>query len=181
MPDEGIYAWGTAWEHFQKRLNEIGEMIDKGTCPYATLVLDSLTTWGNIALDYVLKNSGHKASDPVDPGRWGMQMGLMETVIDQLTAWPLNLVVLAHIQRDTNMVTQNVEHLPLITGKLAGKIGVYFTDVVYTDIKGEGANAKFIMHTEKSAMRRQSKSQSGIPTGTETKFSELKKYVRMVE
>lgn len=178
MPDQGIYQFGTAWEKLLVKLNDLGEMIDKGTCPYKTICIDSLTTLANICLNYVLVNSKKfNPKDPIDPGQWGMQMRLLETLMDQLTAWPVNLYVTAHIQRDTNTVTQNVEHLPLVTGKLAGKISLYFGDVWFSDIKGEGSQAKFMLHTQKSAMRRQAKSRNGVPTDIEFTWSSLAPYV----
>lgn len=174
-PEKGIYQYGKAWPAFIEKLNEIGDLIDKGTCPYETLVVDSLTTMGNVALNYVLdaaaKASRYKDTDPVDQGLWGAQSRLLETVMDQLTAWDISLIVTAHIQRDTNTVTMNVEKLPLTTGKFAGKVGVYFDDVWYMEPDGDG----FKIITKQDKMLRQAKSRYNLPSGTPIEWAKIKK------
>lgn len=180
-PEKGLYEWGSAYPAFLKKLNEIGAQMDAGTCPYQTLVMDSLTTFGNIVLNHVLREAAkanrYKHGDSVDPGLWGQQMGMMETVMDQLTSWDIIKVVTAHIQRDTNTVTQNVEKLPLTTGKFAGKVGIYFDDVWYTEAKGHGAEAKIVLKTAPSSMLRQAKSRYNIPEDTELSWKNVSKFL----
>lgn len=166
-PEKGIYEWGRGWPAFIKKLNEIGAMMDTGTCPYKTLVADSLTMMGNLALNYVLReakaNNRYKKDDPVDQGLWGQQSRLLETTMDQLTAWDIVRIVTAHIQKDTNTVTMNVEKLPLTTGKFAGKVGAYFDEVWYIEPKGE----KLVLKTKHNATMRQAKSRYNVSDETE--------------
>jgi len=164
-PDEGIYRYGEAWPAFVKRLNKIGRDIDKGTWT-RPIGLDSLTTMANSAMAYVLNSTGHTGNPQLQ--HWGSQMNLLETVMDQLNSWPVPLFVTAHIQRNTNDLTQVVEYLPLVTGKLAGKISLYFDEVYYAEVKGRGKDKEFYLLTESDAMHKQAKTRYGVPSGTET-------------
>jgi hypothetical protein len=176
-PELGIYPYGTGWSAFIKRLNEIGQQIEDGECPFQTLVFDSLTFAGNLALNYVKKETNFNHKDPVDQGRWGMQSGLLETVLDQLTSWPVIKVCVCHIQRDTNQVTQSMEKLPLLTGKFAAKAPGYFSEVYFTDVESKGANGeqKFVLRTKQTTVLKCAKSPLGVPDGSETAWSSVEK------
>lgn len=174
-PAKGIYEWGRGWPAFIKKLNEIGATLDDGKCPYKTLVPDSLTMMGNLALNYVLReakaNGRYKSGDPVDQGLWGQQSRLLETTMDQLTAWDIVRIVTAHVQRDTNTITQNIEKLPLTTGKFAGKVGAYFDEVWYIEAKAD----KLVIKTKHNAQMRQAKSRYFVPDESELDFVKLQK------
>lgn len=176
-PEKGIYSYGKAWPAFIKRLNEIGGQMDEGTCPYETLVLDSLTTLSNIAMNYVMASDNHTGNPQIQ--HWGSQMQLMEKVLDQFSSWPIIKVVTAHIQRNTNDITQVIEMLPLLTGKLAGKAALYFDDVYFTNPPKTDKSGKkiFTLTTESSAMMKQAKSRYGVPTGTETEWAAIKPFI----
>lgn len=176
-PDRGIYKYGGAWPAFIKQLNEIGQQMDDGTCPYETLALDSLTTLSNIAMNYVMASDNHTGNPQIQ--HWGSQMQLLERVMDQFSSWPIVKVVTAHIQRNTNDITQVIEMLPLVTGKLAGKVALYFDEVYFTnppksDNKG---NKLFTLTTESSAMMKQAKSRYGVPTGTKSEWAAVKPFI----
>src|SRR5688572_16160336 len=86
---KGFYEHGKAWPAFIKKLNEIGEKIDNGE--KIPLGLDSLTTMANCCMAYVLEQAGHIGAPQIQ--HWGAQIQLLESVMDQLTAWPVPLVV----------------------------------------------------------------------------------------
>lgn len=177
---EGIYRWGTAWPAFIQHLNQIGEDIDKGNCPYNALCFDSLSTLSNLAMNYVLQQDKVEVARGVPKvgiQHWGAQMQLLETVMDQLTSWPLIKVVTAHMQRNTNAVTEVVEWLPLITGKLAGKLGIYFDEVWYTQVTGVGEDREFTLQTESYGLVKQAKTRHGVPDGTETTWEAVAPYL----
>lgn len=171
-PEQGIYSYGKAWPAFIKRLNEIGKEMDDGVCKYQTLGLDSLTTLSNIAMNYVLASDGHTGNPQIQ--HWGSQMQLLEKVMDQFTSWPINKVVTAHIQRNTNDVTQVIEMLPLVTGKLAGKVALYFDEVYFATM---GKDSSFVLTTKSTAMMKQAKSRYGVPNGTPTEWAAIKPFI----
>lgn len=176
-PDIGIYPWGKAWPQFIKHLNDLGAEVESPESPYRAIGLDSLTTLSNICMNYVLKSDGHLGDSP-HIQHWGAQIQLMEMVMDQLSAWPVTIVMTAHVQRNTNQVTEVIEHLPLLTGKLAGKVGIYFDEVWYTQVKGRGDKKQFTLQTESYGLYKQAKTRHGVPDGTETEWEAVKQYFR---
>lgn len=184
-PSNGIYEWGTAYVHFLTQLNKVGDGIEElAKQGQIALGFDSLTSLGNIALNYVLKTHDHDSTKPIDQGLWGFQSRLLETVVDQLTAWPVIKVMTSHIQRDTNAITGNVEKLPLTTGKFAAKVSSFFDEVYYTDVVAAPAAAgqtakgqKFILHTQQAGIMKHAKSPFGVPEGTEASWQAVAPYI----
>ena len=175
MPDHGIYPYGRSWPEFIKRMNVIGQLIEKDEwlTPEGLprpLGLDSLTTMANSAMAYVMSNDAKHGGGAPQLQHWGAQMNLLETVMDQLNSWPVPIIVTAHIQRNTNDLTQTVEMLPLVTGKLAGKVSLYFDEVYYAQVTGTGDRKKFTLKTESDAMHKQAKTRYGVKEGTETSW-----------
>lgn len=177
-PDRGVYPWGTAWQKFIKKLNEIGKRIDEGE--RIPIGIDSLTTLSSICMNYVQKQDARRQSDVRRIQDWGAQIQLLEMVMDQLTSWPVPLIVTAHAQRNTNEVTQTTEILPLLTGKLAGKVGIYFDEVYYSTVKGKGDEKKFTLQTESSGLVKQVKTRYGVTDGTEASWKEVAKQIMPV-
>lgn len=184
---EGIYEWGTAWPAFIKHLNtniaEKLETLKEGeSLPFKLYGLDSLTTLAMICMNYVLKESGKTGKSQPEVQHWGMQLRLLEVVMDQLTALPVPLVVTAHIKRDNNLVTENTELLPLVGGQLSGKIGIYFDEVWYTERKSipakgtEPARIITTIKTDAVGLYKQAKSRHNIPSGTEARWSIVAPY-----
>lgn len=180
-PKMGLYEFGSAWPAFIKKLNEIGDLMDKGESPYKLLSFDSLTTLADICMNYVLKSDGHAGSPQIQ--HWGSQIQLLSGVMDQLTSWEVIKVVTAHIQRNTNDVTQVVEMLPLVTGKLAGKVSIYFDEVYFTSVTTKNVDrnkfpyGQFTLITGNNGMMKQAKSRFGVPEGTSTEFKSVWPYI----
>jgi hypothetical protein len=176
-PKIGVYQWGYAYTAFLTQLNKHGEEMDKLGADAPPLGFDSLTSFGDITLNYVLRESGHDAKKPIDQGLWGFQSRLMETVIDQLSGWPCMKIWTAHIQRDTNAITGNTEKLPLTTGKFAAKVSSKFDEVYYTEVQGSGANMKFLLRTAQEGTLKHAKTPCGVPDKVNVSWDEVKKYV----
>lgn len=139
--DQGWYEWGTAWPAILNKLNEIGRSMDAGTCKYKTIAFDSLTTLTDVALTYILR--GHATPDnPSGEFKDGRQMWLpflnnMSELFGQFSAWPVIKVLTAHVAKDENLLEGITEKLPLVPGQFRGKVGIYFDEVYYTDVKVE--------------------------------------------
>lgn len=178
-PKKGIYQWGKAWPAFITRLNQIGDDVEKGKNTFKTLGFDSLTTLSNICMNYVLAENSRTPTDGPRIQDWGAQISLMETVIDQVTAWTtFYKVFTAHVQRDTNTITQQVEKLPLITGKFAGKVSIYFDEVYFTDTKKDAQGKQtFFLHTQSDATMRQAKTRFGVPDNSPATWDAIKQYL----
>jgi hypothetical protein len=165
--EEGIHRYGSAWPNFIDRLNYIGRQIDKDAW-HRPLAIDSLTTMANAAMAYVLSTTGYTGNPQIQ--HWGSQMQLLEGVLEQLNSWPVPLFVTAHIQRNTNDLTQVIEMLPLVTGKLAGKVSLYFDEVYYARVEGSKDKKKFTFLTESDMMHKQAKTRYGVKDGTEIEW-----------
>lgn len=176
-PEKGIYKWGEAYPAFLKKINEIGATIEKQ--PYQTLGMDSLTSFGRIVLNYVLKETGYipDARHPIDQGLWGYQWMVMQTAIEQINSWPVIKVLTAHVQRDTNTVSTVTELLPLTTGKFAGIVPTLFDEVWYCETAGTGKDQKFILRSNQDGFMKSAKSPLGVPDKTPLEWSEVAKYV----
>jgi hypothetical protein len=170
---DGLYPWAEAWAAFTLRLNQLGAEIDVGRGPKA-IALDSLTFMSDIALTKVLKDTDQTLPHQ---GTWGAQQQYLMTVLNQLTAWPVQLVCTAHLQRTDNDLTGVVEKLPLLTGKLAGRISAYFDEVYFCDSTVDAAGVqKFTVKTKATPVMRQAKSRWGVPDGTETSWGAVSKF-----
>jgi hypothetical protein len=182
--EEGIYEWGTAWPMFINHLNQnVAAQVDKGEIQYGVYALDSLTSLANICMNYVLKSSGKVGTAAPEIQHWGMQLRLLEIVMDQLTALPVPLIVTAHIKRDNNLVSgETTEMLPLVGGQLSGKVGIYFDEVYYTENKyqpasgGRPARTYTVFKTETVGLRRMAKSRHGVPSDTEARWDLIAPY-----
>lgn len=172
-PKKGIFAWGKGYPAFLNHLNKLGELIDKGEGPRA-ISFDSLTLLSQLMMNYAMLDEGKDKTKP-EIQHWGAQMELMKTVMKQMTSWPITFICTAHIQRDVNGLTQQTEMLPLLTGKLAGMIGIYFDEVWFAQPPG-GTPKVYKIKTESSSIMRQAKSRYNIPNDTETSWAAVKKY-----
>jgi hypothetical protein len=137
----GWYEWGMAWPAIIAKLNEIGRAMDTGTNKYKTIGVDSLTLLVDCASTYIKKGNA-KPDNPTGEfkdGRqfWGVFLNLMSELFGQFSAWPVMKVLTAHIKRDENLTLGTTEKLPLVSGQFAGKVGVYFDEVYYTEVKTE--------------------------------------------
>lgn len=171
----GLYEWGAGWDEFIKVLNEIGGLIDAGKCPYEVLAFDSVTFMADLAMNHVLKTSN--TAEP-HQGSYGAQQQYLMRIFNQLSAWPIMKVFTAHVQRDTNAITQTVEKLPLVTGKLAGRISTYFDEVYFTEASPQAGKPfpKFTLSTQATPTQRQAKSRCSVPNGTPTDFAFLRPF-----
>lgn len=178
---KGIYPWGTAWPAFIRHLDtEIWPRVEAGEL--AALGYDSLTTLANISMNFVLRSDNKTGKDQPAVQHWGYQLRLLETLMDQTTAWPCTLIVTAHIKRDINLVHGGVEgtieYLPMVAGQLSGRIGIYFNEVYYTKVTGTGPTRRIVLQTQSEGLFKQAKSRRNVPNGTLARWTEVEKFLR---
>lgn len=180
--EKGWYSFGTGWSAFIKKLNDIGALMDKGDCSYKVLGFDGLTQMSDLCMNYVMQQAG-KAGQAPQIQDYGSQQQLLKGVLNQLTAWDIVKIMTAHIQRNQNDLTQVIEMLPLVTGKLAGAIGIYFDEVYFGSVKTKGVDPKlhlyglYTLTTMSDGLLRQAKSSCGVPNDTPTDFAECWKFI----
>lgn len=182
MPERGIYEYGKGWDQFIKKMNEIGEQIDKGTCPYETLVFDSVTLMSQLVMNKIIKEDPKTTNgDNPQIQHYGVESTKLKEAFDQITSWPLIKVMCAHIQRNTNELQNTVEMLPLLTGKFAARSAIYFDEVYFVEVerKVEAGKQvhKHVLRTHSTAIMRQARSRYGVPDGTEASWTAIRSAV----
>lgn len=171
-PTTGLYPFGQAWPAFFKKLQDIGALIDKGKGPKA-IAFDSLTLMSMIAVNKILIDTNQPSPHQ---GTWGAHHEYFKAIFSQVTNWPIRVIATAHIQRTENDLTKVDEKLPLLAGKLAGMIGIFFDEVWYTtaatDDKGKTA---FKIQTTPTPQVK-AKSRLNIPNNTLATWQEVSKF-----
>lgn len=95
------------------------------------LVIDSLSTLSQAALDYVVmmeKLAGKKV-DIISPKLWGQQMVIIKQVIRELNALPCMAICTAHELIMKDEAAGTIRYYPLVTGNLRDQVGLYFSEV----------------------------------------------------
>ena len=184
---EGFYEWGLAWPAILNKINEIGKRMDEAEkagqpLPYKTLAFDSLTLLTDVALTFVLRsNSG--PSNPTGVFKDGRQMwqpilNNMSALFSQFTGWQVTKVLTAHVKRDENPLSDNVEKLPLVPGQFAGKVGVYFDEVYYTESFTDSRGTSFTSKCQQDGTLKMAKSRKfNLKNGFTTDFREIVKLI----
>jgi hypothetical protein len=167
----GIYRYGSAWDAFYKKFLDIAAKIEAGKGPRA-IGFDSLTMMSMCAANKILKDTGHEFPHQ---GTWGAHHDYFKMIFGMATAWPIRFICTAHVQRDENDISKNVEKLPLLVGKLAGLVPVFFDEVWYTEMVG----GKAIIHTMQDASLKQAKSRWNVPDKTPLTWEAMQKYIEL--
>jgi len=142
-----------------------------------TLVLDSMTSLSALAMHVALEmNQGSKKSKTLARAKkghaimdltqadYGVEMSAIEQILDQLVSLPKHIVCLFHERLEYSDTGSLRERLPLITGnRLRGKIGKWFDEVWWLDVKGTGDRAQRVLLTDSDATRKCAKSRLGLP------------------
>lgn len=169
LKKQGLHAFGKGWDAFYTKFLEIVKAIEKGTGPKA-IGFDSLTMMSFLAVNKILLDTGHASPHQ---GTWGAHHEYFKTIFSMATALPVRFVCTAHIHRDTNDLTQTVEKLPLLAGKLAGLVPVFFDEVYYTEQKGDG----FVVRTKQTPQLKQAKSRWNVKDETELTWEKIRPFL----
>lgn len=126
--------------------HNMGALAKTKPFPYGTVGLDSLTTFSDESMKYLIR---------ANPGvikrmtTQGVQMPVLQDyqmvriwfkqVITALLALPCNVVVTAHIQIEKDEHTGQILRTPMLAGKLSKELPIYFGEVwrAWRDDKGE--------------------------------------------
>lgn len=176
----GLHEWGKGWHAFIKKLNDIGEMMDKGTCPYTAVALDSLTFLSDLAMNAVVESQSpdKNGNKEIHQGSYQAHLNYFKTVLDNISAWPIRFIATAQVQRQVNELTQSTEKLPLVAGqKLPALIPGYFDEVWFCNAEKKDGKQRFYLENEGDKMLAQARSRWGVPTGTDLNWDAVRKYI----
>lgn len=153
---------------------DLGKMRKDGKLP-GTLVLDSLTTFSDEMMRYLMRlNPGIKRMDTkgaATPAMLDYQVARLffKQVLGELLNLPCNLVVTAHIQVDKDEITGEILRTPMLAGKLSRELPILFPEVHRSFVR----DRKYWAQT-KSDARFQCRTQiRGLPAEIELKYESL--------
>jgi hypothetical protein len=139
---------------FQKTVRDLIPHIKAGEIQ--TIVLDSITTYADLCLNYVLetgmtsKDKSNRLGQQPGIADWGMQMSIIKSTMNQLFALPCHFVATAHEQFEKDELTGALKGTPLATGKLAAQLPLWFDEVYRSNIQGQGTQARYVLSTKGS-------------------------------
>lgn len=146
---------------WMKDINALYDQVDPNTGYWkdsflpdapAVILTDSLTSFGEVALDFTIACLGHEIGAPGHHGGsdYGKQMAKIVESVKSTRALPCVSIWTAHeavevesvgqpggLEQTKPIITGERFILPVVTGKLAGTIGALFDVVVYTKVEGD--------------------------------------------
>lgn len=152
-------------------LSDIAKTGKYGTVEPKTIVIDTLTTTASFAMSYVLYINKHSGQQPTLPD-WGRQMRELVDIITTGVGLKQNFIVLAHEQYVKDELSGRIWCAPLITGKLAMEIGLYFDELYHANVKEVGGKHEYILETKASGLVT-AKSRLDLPSPIASNFTAI--------
>lgn len=164
-----------------KKFNEdMGKLKKTSPFPYGTLVIDSLTTLSDRIMEHIMReNPGVKrnitrgAQAPALQD-YGLFRIFMKQFIGELISLPCNLIVIAHIDITKDETTGATLRIPMLTGKLARELPIYFEEVYMAFVEGEGDKRKYRAQTQ-TDRKFSCRTQRGLPQIIDLDYKSLVK------
>lgn len=136
-----------------------------------TIILDSATTIGAYAMSHTL--FVNKRVEPVLRD-WGHQMKRMVDLITLARSIKdVNFIYIAHEQYTKDEISGQIWCLPLITGKLAAQISLYFDEVYHSKVMQVGDQSKYLLETKPTGIIT-AKSRFDLPSPVATHYNSIK-------
>ena len=135
---------------FKKRMDEIFTLHNnKKPLPFKTLIVDSLTTLTAAILDDYIKVSQTALKRPLDGINCMQDYQLLDKhmtqIITTLLALDCNVLFIGHLTTEKDDVTGAIQRKPLMSGKFADKISIWFEEVYVSMVDSQG---KFVLQTQ---------------------------------
>jgi hypothetical protein len=151
-------------------LTDLKETREYGEIRPKTVVLDSATTLGAFAMTHTL--FVNKRLEPVLKD-WGNQMKRLTDLIMLARSIPdINFIFIAHEQYTKDEISGQIWCLPLITGKLAAQLGLYFDEVYHAVVQQVGDKSKYLLQTKPTGIIT-AKSRFDLPSPIPNHYSSI--------
>lgn len=158
------------------------EKLDPEDFPYDTLVVDSLTTMSDEIMKLIMKSNpgitryNTKIAQAPALQDYGLFRTYMKSVISTVLSFPCHVIFTAHIERSKDEMTGRIVQLPMLTGKLAAELPIYF-DEVYKTVVDTDKNGKvqYMAQTQADKQFNCRTQISGLPAMIPLDFNELLK------
>ena len=99
-----------------------------------TFAIDSLTTFGDALMNYILKRENRAGTTPQIQD-YLVQQTMLQQMFRKMCALPCDFVVTGHISTDKDEVTGRMVTSLLIPGKAAAKVPVLFDEVLISTVE----------------------------------------------
>lgn len=137
------------WVKFEKDFKALKDMVRADNFKYKTIILDSTTTWTDLAMERALSLDPKRSQTggPLWNVHFGMVKHLIEGAIRQLLEFPCNIVVIGHLNKVYNDDGILIGVEPMLTGQLSTKVPSYFDEVYYAQVKTVKGEPQFSLLT----------------------------------
>jgi hypothetical protein len=112
---------------------------------FATVAIDSITTWGVMAMNRVLKDMGRTPGKMVEYEKhkiesyglpfqqdYGPQMSIIEHMVRDILTLPCDVIFTAHPDEVKNDEGRTLSIAPMVTGRLKARLPLLFTEIYVT-------------------------------------------------
>jgi phage nucleotide-binding protein len=167
------------YSRFNQFYNWLAEL--EKNCPYATVGLDSLTTFYDEMMKEIIKqnpNGKRLRADKTEVpilSDYNLMNHYFKQIVTKLLALPCHIVVTAHIQRSKDELTGEILHEPALSGKLAVYLPIVFEEVYRIYVKGEGNQREYLLQTQKDSRYLARSQLSGIQNPLRASWENLVK------
>lgn len=143
--DQFPMSW-KGWTKFETTVREVQEEVKKGT--YNTVVVDSLTAMGDVAMERALQIDPKRGSDegPIWNVHFNIVKNIMSAKLHQILAWDCNIIFTSHWIFDKDEKGNIISADPMLTGVLKVKIPGLFPEVYACEATTVGTITKFHMN-----------------------------------
>jgi len=176
-----------SWVKFEKDFKALKKLYreDKANFPYKTIIIDSTTSWTDIAMERALQLDPKRSATggPVWNVHYGMVKNLIEGYVRQLLEFDCNIVVIGHLQRQTDAESGAVLSVePMLTGALSTKVPSYFDEVYYATSKTvQGKTSYYLLTIAKGLLKARSRIsgvQAILPAELPNDYNEIIKLIQ---
>ena len=131
-------------EAFVKITKELEGQLKKGTMPYKTIIVDSLTTFSAAALNHIVKTNPTikrprfaQGTQPVMQD-YGILRREFQRLIPGFLGLKANIVMIGHIKITTDETTGSILREPKLDGSFGGDLPIYFEEVYVAEVDRAG-------------------------------------------
>lgn len=148
--------------------------------PYRTIVVDSLTIFVEETLRWLIKENQHiprpksYVTNLTCPTDYNLLQLYLKELLGYVLNFPCNVIFTAHIAIEKDEMTGEILRIPLMPGKLAKKLPIYFEEVWRLYVNRDG---KRVVQTDPDHRFSICRRQLNVPKEFEFKYSEIEKYI----
>ena len=137
-----------------------------------TVVLDSLTTTSALTMSRTLYLHGHVGQQPTLPDYGRLMRDLLDIITTGI-GLRCNFIATAHEQYTKDELSGRIWCGPLIVGKLAAEISLYFDEVYHANVRERGGKHEYMLDTKASGLIT-AKSRLDLPSPIIAHFDSIK-------